>query len=432
MKQKEIKILVFPAGTEIAFEIHNALKNCKFITLYGATSVPCHANFVFKNCVEGVPFVEDPELIDKMNDVIWKHGIDYVYPAHDSALLRLTRQQGDLDAKVITSPLDTVEICRDKAKTYKYFEGCDFLPKVYKSADEVAESDYPVFVKPAVGQGGEGAMKVDDRETLDRVLASGREYVICEYLPGHEYTVDCFTDRYGALQYFNQRTRERIRSGIAVRSRFVDIDVVIWRMADEINKRLKFNGAWFFQVKRDAHGELKLMEIAPRIAGTMGLSRNIGVNLPLLTVYNMLGEDVYIMENRNNLILDRAFISRFEANIEYDKVYVDLDDTLIVKGKVNAFLMAFLYQAKEKGKKIFLLTRHRVEDVDCTLDINNISVSLFDAVISMSVGGDKADFVCKGSILIDDSFRERKRVHKMCDVPVFDLDMVESLFDWCA
>ena len=83
-------VLVFPAGTDIALEIHDALKFSKFVRLFGATSVACHAEFVFENCVDGVPFVDDPALIDSLNEVIDKYKIDYVYPAHDSALLTLT------------------------------------------------------------------------------------------------------------------------------------------------------------------------------------------------------------------------------------------------------------------------------------------------------------------------------------------------------
>ena len=54
------KVLVFPAGTEIAFEIHNALKYSKIVELYGVSSVSCHAEFLFKNYIEGVPFPGDP------------------------------------------------------------------------------------------------------------------------------------------------------------------------------------------------------------------------------------------------------------------------------------------------------------------------------------------------------------------------------------
>ena len=107
-------ILVFPAGTEIAFEIHDALKNSKFVKLFGATSVPCHAEFVFQVCASGLPFVDDPALIPALNQVIDAYQIDYVYPAHDSALLRLSEERDALHARVIASPKETVEICRFK------------------------------------------------------------------------------------------------------------------------------------------------------------------------------------------------------------------------------------------------------------------------------------------------------------------------------
>lgn len=426
---KEYRVLVFPAGTEIAFEIHSALRNCKNITLYGATSVPCHADFVFRNCFDNVPFVDDPQLIDKLNDIIDDNGIDFVYPAHDSALLRLTREQGKLHARVVTSDLETVEICRNKNITYQFLADAYYCPKHYVYFKQV--QDFPVFIKPAVGQGSEGAMRIDCEEDLEHAVELGTEYAICEYLPGAEYTVDCFTDKNGNLQYIGQRTRERIRSGIAVRSEFVETAYAVIDMAYDLNNRFSFNGAWFFQVKKNAKGEYKLLEVAPRIAGTMGLSRNRGVNLPLLTIYNMLGEEVRLDMNYNALLLDRAFVSRFKSDIEYDKVYVDFDDTLIVKGKVNPFLMAFLYQAKDKGKQIYLITRHDCDIYD-DLAAWNISPSLFDAIIIIGRDTDKSEFIKGKSILIDDSFSERNNVYVFCGIPVFDVDAVESLFDWSA
>lgn len=420
---------MFPAGTEIAFEIHAALKNCKFITLYGATSVPCHADFVFKNCFGGVPFVDDPQLIDALNEIIDSNGIDFIYPAHDSALLRLTQDQRKLNAKVITSDLKTVEICRNKNKTYKYLYGASYVPKYYMNADDI--SDYPVFAKPAVGQGSEGAVKAEDKWALYRILLDGREYAVCEYLPGAEFTVDCFTDRKGELRYIGQRTRDRIRSGIAVRSEFVEIAPKVTEIAHDLNDKLCFNGAWFFQIKKDAKGEYKLLEVAPRIAGTMGLSRNRGVNLPLLTIYNHLGVDVEIVANNNKILLDRAFISRFKTDLDYDNIYVDLDDTLIVNGRVNQYLLAFLYQAKDNGKRIILLTKHSGSALKSLQD-SNIDINLFNSVISIPCWGSKADYVETKSIFIDDSFAERKKVHEVCGVSVYDVDMVESLFDWSA
>ena len=420
-------ILVFPAGTEIAFEIHDALKNSKFVRLFGATSVPCHAEFVFQTCVTGLPFVDDPALIPALNRVIDAYGIDYVYPAHDSALLRFSEERDALHAKVVAPARETVGICRSKTRTYRFLSGAPYLPAFYGSPDEIP--GYPVFIKPAVGQGSQGARIIRDRSHLEEALSEGQEYTICEYLPGEELTVDCFTDRHGSLLVVSPRSRERIRAGIAVRSRNLPLTEELQSIAEDINRRLSFNGAWFFQVKKNAAGQFRLLEIAPRIAGTMGLTRNLGINMPLLTLYNFWGIDVSLIPNREDLLLDRAFISRFQTDLSYSSVYVDFDDTLIVRGKVNAFLMMFLYQAFNQGKRLCLLTRHST-DIFADLEKACIPASLFSEIIRLDEAGAKTDYIAPDSIFIDDSFSERKRVCDALGIPVFDLDMVESLIDW--
>ena len=430
ISMSEVKnVLVFPAGTEIALEIHDALKTSKFVRLFGGTSVECHADFVFENCIKGFPYADDPSLVDFINTVIDKYRIDYIYPAHDSVLKQLSDARDRLHAVVIASPKDTVEICRSKNRTYDFLSGASYLPGFYSSADDVPS--YPVFIKPAVGQGSEGARLIRDREHLEEALAEGPEYSICEYLPGEEFTVDCFTDIHGKLRVCSPRTRDRIRAGIAVRSHNLSPDEKIVAVAEDINSRMVFNGAWFFQLKKNTRGEYRLMEIAPRIAGTMGLTRNLGINMPLLTLYNFWGFDVDIISNGNSVLLDRSFISRFKTDISYSNIYVDFDDTIVLRGKVNAYLMMFLYQAVNKGKTLYLLTRHST-DICNDLDKYRISKDLFKEIIRIDEAGKKTDFILPDSIFIDDSFAERKRVHDECGIPVYDLDMIESLIDWRA
>lgn len=397
--------------------------------LYGAGSVPDHGSMVFKTCVEDIPFVGKPGFVERLNQVIDELGIDYVYPAHDSACLALVQQQEKLHAPVVSSELKTVEICRSKNATYHYLQGAGYLPRFYEGPEEVEE--FPLFIKPSVGQGAQGARRIDDMAHLKDALASGVEYALCQYLPGREVSVDCFTDRHGVLRFVSPRTRDRIKAGIAVRSHFLPEDRRINEIAKDLNSRFKFNGAWFFQLKEDGRGEYKLMEVSPRIAGTSGLTRNRGVNLPLLTLYNVWGYDVDIIDNGNQLLLDRAFISRFKSDVSYDNVYVDFDDSLIFRGKVNLSLIAFLYQAQNQGKKVYMLTKHR-GDIREELLRHNIAPGLFAEIIHLDKSDSKVPHIQRNSIFIDDSFAERKRIHDACGIPVFDLDMVESLMDWRA
>lgn len=422
-----MNVLVFPAGTEIAFEIHDALKYSKNIRLFGGTSVACHADFLFRNCIDGFPYADSPDLIPFLNRVIDEYGIDFIYPAHDSALKRLSDERDQIHACVIASPQRTVELCRSKNATYAALRGAPYLPAVWTSPEEIPF--YPVFIKPSVGQSSEGTQRIDDRAHLEEALASGTEYAVCEYLPGDEFTVDCFTDRRGALRLVRPRSRERIRAGIAVRSRALPENAEIKAIAEDINRRLDFTGAWFFQLKKNTAGEYRLLEIAPRIAGTMGLTRSRGLNLPLLTLYTFAGTDVALLDNGNQVLLDRAFISRFRTDLTYDRVCVDFDDTLALNGKVNASLMMFLYQARNEGKTLILLSRH---EGNIHEDLRRLCIpeTLFDDIIVLDRRCSKADFIPEHSIFIDDSFAERKQVHDTLGIPVFDLDMIEGLIDW--
>jgi len=110
----------------------------------------------------------------------------------------------------------------------------------------------------------------------------------------------------------------------------------------------------------------------------------------------------------------------------YNHVYVDFDDTLIVKGKVNAVLIMFIYQAINAGKKIYLLTRHK-EDIYCSLDKYQISPKLFTKIYHIAEQP-KSDYIKDSdSIFIDDSFPELNEVKQKLGIPVFNVDMVESL-----
>lgn len=421
-------IFIFPAGTEIAFEIQNALKYSKFVNLIGGTSVSCHAEFVFENLITNMPNIDDKNFIEELNKIIIDNDIDYIYPAHDSVVMKLAEFENKINAKVVTSPFITVDICRSKSKTYDFFEDEYFLPRVYKSINDIDQ--YPVFIKPSIGQGSVGAQIIHSREEIEFAFNSETTFVICEYLSGEEYTVDCFTDRHGKLRVISPRVRARTRAGISVRAQVINLDESLTNIANSINSKLVFNGAWFFQVKKNNNGEYRLMEISPRIPGTMGTSRNLGINFPLLTLYNMWGFDVDIINNEYDVLLDRSFISRFKLDVHFDVVYVDFDDTIIINGKVNEIIIMLLYQLQNKDKKIILLTKHN-KDIYSSLKQYHIAESLFTKIIHIDQTHKKSDYIgSKNSIFIDDSFAERKDVKEKCDIPVFDLDMVESLLDW--
>lgn len=419
-------VLVFPAGSEIGLEINNALKYSKHFRVFGLTSTPNHSEFVFSECIEGVPYYNVPGFIEKLNEVLDKYKIDYIYPAYDDIQLFLMRNESAVHATVVSADLYTTEICRMKSRTYQLFANDGFVPKTY-TRDEV--DSYPVFLKPDVGQGSQGAMMVSDEAELDFALSEDPHRIICEYLSGEEYTIDCFTKPDGKLLCAKMRNRKRIRTGISVCSEILPEDPGVLEIAEKINSKLHFKGAWFFQLKKNSRGEFRLLEVAPRIAGTMGITRNSGLNLPLMTLFCFEGIGVEAIQNNFSIKVDRAFISRYKTDIEYTTVYVDFDDTIHLEDKVNTMLMMFLYQAKNAGKKIVLLSRHS-KNIHDSLKHFAISEDLFSDIIVLNDDQKKSSFINESeSIFIDDSFRERLDVSRK-GIPVFDCSEVEALLDW--
>lgn len=428
-------VLIFPSGTEIGLEIWNSLKDVVSINLYGISSVKSnHGRLVFKNYIkENLPNVEEKKFIKKLNYIVTKYKIDFIYPAHDSVLLSLTQNKRKINCKIIASDYKFCKILRDKAKTYDLFKDKINLPKIFQY-NEVKKSDFPLFLKPSIGEGSIDTFKVNNFNELKFFYNKIKKPIIMEYLQNKEYTIDCFSDK-NKLIFTLPRLRGRIRNGISVESKEVNNQKEFKEIAKKINKLIKFKGVWFFQLRRDKNNQLKLLEISPRVAGTMGFTRNKGVNLALLTYYYFNNEKISssLTFNNHKLLLDRALFNRYSNNLDYKNVYIDLDDTIIFKNKINPLVMFFIYQCFNESKKIILITKHKSlfnESVNKYLKKNKIS-DIFDQIINVTVEDEKADYINSNkSIFIDDSFSERLKVFKKLNIPVFDISSLESLINW--
>lgn len=422
MKSKK-NVLVFPCGSEIGLEINRALAHDIHFELFGASSLPDHGRYVYKNYIEGLPFVEAKHFIESLNQVCDKFEIDFIIPAHDSVVLKLAQHATKLKAQLITSPRETCEIARSKKKTYQKLKDVILCPQTYEIDDEI---EFPVFIKPDVGQGSKGAKRCDNRNELEVALNNNPDIVISELLTGEEYTIDCFTNKNGQLLFVGGRERSRTNNGISVNSYPVS-NPEFQTIAEKINSVIHFKGMWFFQLKRNTKGELALLEIAPRIAGTMCLYRGHGVNFILLALYDAMDIDVSIIKNHFDIEIDRALTNCYRHNIDYDYVYIDFDDTIILGDKVNTQMMAFIYQAKNDQKKLILITKH-ARQIHESLVKFHIDQALFNEIIHLEPHQQKVDFMLhKKAVFIDDSFAERKKIAETLKIPVFGIDAIDVL-----
>lgn len=424
----KIGVLIFPAGEINSVELHDALSTCVNIRLVGASSVDRHGEYVFERYISGVPKINESNFIEVFNELIDREQIDVIIPTHDDVALFLAENRDNIRARVLAPDYETALICRDKGKTYELFAEEEFCPQIYEEPTE-----FPVFIKPRRGQGGVGTRLLRNKTDIPQEI-DWAEYAICEYLPGEEMTVDCFSDKDGNLQAVLPRSRKRVFGGVSVRADRENLSEEIRQIAETINCKLDFLGLWYFQIKKDAAGNWKLLEISARCAGTMCLSRAIGANLPLLSVYAAMGRNTEVFTNNYDIQVDRTLISRYKTDMEYDTVYIDLDDTILVNEKVHLPAIWFLYQCVNTGKKVVLLTRHGEDHEDSVQEVlqkHKIALDLFDEIIELPFDIPKYKYIePERAIFIDNAYAERKLVHKKLDIPVFDVDGMEVLLDW--
>ena len=69
-------ILVSPCGSEVALELHRALKFSTHFNLIGASSVSDHGRLVFEDYIGDLPFHNQPDFLQRMKNIVVERNID--------------------------------------------------------------------------------------------------------------------------------------------------------------------------------------------------------------------------------------------------------------------------------------------------------------------------------------------------------------------
>jgi carbamoyl-phosphate synthase large subunit len=117
-----------------------------------------------------------------------------------------------------------------------------------------------------------------------------------EYLPGKEYSVDILCQN-GKCYSVIPRSREQVKLGISFIGT-VEKNEELIELSRKIIHETGLSYNINLQFKCDENGAPKLIEINPRLSGTVFLCVAAGVNLPYLGVKLALGEEIPRLEPR--------------------------------------------------------------------------------------------------------------------------------------
>lgn len=240
-----------------------------------------------------VPRSDAADYIDALLAICEADGVKLLVPTIDDELTALARARGRFDAKgvcVAVSPVETVEICRDKARTAEHLtrHGVPVATTWTPDSPGLRQAALPLFIKPRRGRGSVGAYPVNTPEELSFFLEYVPDPVIQQYLPPPEYTVDMFCDLDGRLLSVVPRERQVIRAGVTDRGRTVR-DCRLLGLAEQCAAALRFRGAVNVQC-RIVDGTPTIFEINPRFSGGIQLTMAAGARFADWLVRLSLGE----------------------------------------------------------------------------------------------------------------------------------------------
>lgn len=309
------------AGAPGAPGIIKCLSQDPAINIVGADANPnAVGRFLVQNFVP-IPTADHSSFIDSLLAICREKDIHVVLPLVTKELIPLARYKKEFElagAKLIISSPESLEIANDKSKLYQFLQwrGLD-VPKfcvvenISQFKEAVAELGYPkqpICFKPSLSNGSRGFRiinnNVDEHRLLFEEKPSGTyieyegalrilsakpfpELLVTEWLPGEEYSVDTLANR-GESIVIAPRVRKKMINGISVEGEFVNEPAII-EYCRAIIHELQLHGNIGIQVKKSAEQKFLVLEINPRVQGTISAALGAGINLPLLAVRQELG-----------------------------------------------------------------------------------------------------------------------------------------------
>ncbi len=268
-----------------------------------------------------IPTADKPDFTDKVLSICREKNIHVLMPLVTKELIPLSQRIKEFElagTKLLVSSTASLEIANNKSRLYEFLQWRglkipDFrvVENVEQFQNAVAELGHPskqVCFKPSVSNGSRGFRIITEQfneadilfnqkpsnvfirlNDALRVLSSAHfpELLVSQYLPGDEYSVDCLCNQGNALLVL-PRLRKKMVNGISVKGEFVREDKII-DYCTRIIKELQLHGNIGIQVKANDEGEFLVLEINPRVQGTISAALGAGVNLPLLAVKQELG-----------------------------------------------------------------------------------------------------------------------------------------------
>jgi carbamoyl-phosphate synthase large subunit len=324
---KKLRILITGAGGPAAIAAMKSLRADPAVELLAADMDPWASGLylVPPDCRTLVPAGADPDFADTLLTRCGTLDVDVVLPTVDAELRPLAHSRDKFTAAgiaLLLAEAHALDIILDKLALATHCAGVVRIPRteLFGPALDPASWTYPVVVKPRTGSGSRGIYIIGSAAELDAMERSPG-LIVQDFLPGEEYSVDVLADTNGHVIASVPRIRARVDSGVSVGSRTVH-DPEVEYFGRTVARATGITYVANVQCKRDRDGSPALLEVNPRIPGTLGLTIASGVDMPRLALQALLGRrlpahldfrELAVVRYLDECFLDPADITGLQA-----------------------------------------------------------------------------------------------------------------------
>ncbi len=219
--------------------------------------------------------------------------------------------------KILSSSIESIEKAENKVLLFEICKENNIaIPEFYVVNDysDLKEKafllGYPqkkVVVKPINSCGSRGLRilnkKADYKKLFYHIRADYTEItlsdlkniigktfkplILCEYLPGEEYTVDCLRDETHNFAF--PRIRKEVKNGLTSVGEMCN-HKEITELSKKLAKILDLTSVFGFQFKMNTNNQPVIIDCNPRIQGTMVMSTLAEANIIAAGIKSLLGE----------------------------------------------------------------------------------------------------------------------------------------------
>lgn len=224
------------------------------------------------------------EIIDKK--------IDVIFPVNVTEIRLLSEMQEELKIlcpNFLLPSTESFDIANNKWELFKFLKENNLnRPETFNSenivADDIPKLDFPVLVKPLSSSGGYGIRKIDSMKSLKTILKEQNQTIIQEFIHGYDLDMSVLCKDGNILAYTIQKgymlNKQEYSSPYAVE--FIPNDDV-FKLVQQLMKKLNWSGLAHIDLRYDElNKSFKIIEINPRIWGSIELSKCVGIDFPYL------------------------------------------------------------------------------------------------------------------------------------------------------